>query len=64
VPIMTDKNLLKNQASLMVIFQVMICTHHIFSMQISITYKNGSVNGVMYKRTIIIMKMNYQHVIL
>jgi len=67
MPIMTDTKLIKcsrTQASLIVIFQVMVSTHCIFSTQISVMYKNVTVNGVTYKRIIIITKMNCQHVIL
>jgi len=52
MPIMTDTKLIKcsrTQASLIVTFRVMVSTHRIFSMQISVMYKNVTVNGVTYK---------------
>lgn len=45
MPIMTDTKLIKcsrTQASLFVIFRVMVSTHRIFSTQISVMYKNVS----------------------
>jgi hypothetical protein len=63
MPIMTDKNLLKNPS----ITNCYIPSSGFYTPYFhygSVMYKNGLVNGVMYKRTIIIMEMSYQHVIL